>query len=313
MSREPEIVLPDGSVAGDADRGRTDRTIERDREDDRFTPVIIKRSDESRRHPDDSLEKAIAEGQEQCTRRTLSLVLSACAAGLIVGFSPMAVAVVITLTRDSDSLLQQRLLPALVYPLGFIVCLMSGAQLFTEHTATAVYPMLDRKVSVGSVLRLWALVIAGNLVGAALSGGLLVATEPVIQARAGYVDLGHHLVEHAFWPLLISALLAGWLMALGAWLVLCSPQVGPQIALVYVVTFLIGLGGLHHSIAGSVEMFAAMFMTEDITFVQAARFIGSALLGNLIGGSMFVALLNYAHIRRTQEQGKERRHVTNQS
>ena len=34
--------------------------------------------------------------------------------------------------------------------------------------------------------------------------------------------------------------------------------------------------------------------------VESLRYIGLALLGNLIGGSVFVATLNYAHIRETQ-------------
>lgn len=33
----------------------------------------------------------------------------------------------------------------------------------------------------------------------------------------------------------------------------------------YVVTFLIGIGGLHHSIAGSAEIFTAMFLSSEFT------------------------------------------------
>jgi len=53
-------------------------------------------------------------------------------------------------------------------------------------------------------------------------------------------------------------------------------------------------------IAGSVEIFAAVFASAEFTIGQSARFIGLALLGNLVGGSIFVAVLNYAHIRETQ-------------
>jgi len=99
----------------------------------------------------------------------------------------------------------------------------------------------------------------------------------------------------------LSALLAGWLMALGAWLILATPPTVSQIVSIYIVTFLIGLGGLHHSIAGAVEIFTAAFVSDDITTLRVIRFIGVALLGNLIGGSVFVAVLNYAHIRETRQ------------
>jgi formate/nitrite transporter FocA (FNT family) len=89
-------------------------------------------------------------------------------------------------------------------------------------------------------------------------------------------------------------------MALGGWLVLATTPALSQILCVYIVTFLIGLGGLHHSIAGSVEMFTALLISDHFTLLQGLRFIGLAMLGNLIGGSVFVAILNYGHIRKTQ-------------
>ncbi len=278
-----------------------ERRLERLEEDQAFVPVIVKRTDESRRHPDDVLVAAIAEGLEQLCRPALSLGLSSIAAGLILGFTAMAVAVATVSAAPLDDWpMLGRLFVALVYPLGFVICLSSGAELFTEHTATAVYPVLDRRASVKRLLRLWSIVIGGNLVGAILSAGLLTLADPVVGARSGYIEIGRHLVEFSTLPLMVSAILAGWLMALGAWLILATPPTVSQIVSIYIVTFLIGVGGLHHSIAGSVEMFTALLMSSEFTIAQSARFIGLALVGNLIGGSLFVAVLNYAHIRETR-------------
>ena len=301
-NEKKSIVLPDGTEAvGSTESNVTERTIVREQEDRQYTPVIIKRSDEKRRHPDDTLETAIEEGLEQLNRSSLSLVLSSLAAGLIVGFSAMAVAVVQQAMIDLEaSYLMTRLATAFVYPLGFVICVMSGAQLFTEHTATAFYPVLDRKAAASNLLRLWLVVIAGNMVGAAIGAALHSFAIDVVAAREGYVAIGHHLTGFGSGSLLISAILAGWLMALGAWLAVSSPQVGAQTVFIYFVTFLIGIGGLHHSIAGSAEMFSALFMSSDFAISDAVRFIGVALLGNLIGGSCFVAVLNYASIRRTR-------------
>ncbi len=297
---DERILLPDGSPVNEDEATETERKRERFSEDEKYIPVIIKRTDEKRRHPDDALDTAIEEGLEQINRSAISLALSSIAAGLIVGFSPMAVAVVTTALEGEVSPLVIRIATAIVYPLGFVICIMSGAQLFTEHTATAVYPVLDRKAKVKQLLRLWSIVIGGNLTGAVIGGVLHTAASDVVHAREGYIAIGHHLVGFETFPLLTSALLAGWLMALGAWLAVCSPRMGSQMACVYLVTFLIGIGGLHHSIAGSVEMFTALFMSDEFTALQGFRFITLALLGNLVGGSLFVALLNYAHIRRTQ-------------
>jgi formate/nitrite transporter FocA (FNT family) len=280
----------------------TERAHERSWEEENFVPVIVKRTDQARRHPDDILAAAITEGLEQIERPILSLALSAVAAGLIVGFSAMAVAVVTAAVPSAVSPMLERLATALVYPLGFVLCIMSGTELFTEHTATAVYPVLDRRSTPLRLLRLWVIVIGGNVAGAAVSAALLRWVDPVVGAREAYLEIGRHLVAFDALSLFGSALLAGWLMALGAWLVLATPPSIAQIVSIYIVTFLIGLGGLHHSIAGSVEIFAALFHSSEFTLGESFRFIGLALAGNLVGGSFFVAVLNYGHIRRTRVQ-----------
>ena len=293
------VILPDGSTFESGSDEKT-RKKERKSEDRDYVPVIIKRTDEKRRHPDDALQNAIEEGLEQLERPATSLFLSSIAGGLIVGFSAMAVAVVLTAAGEFDAAeMVKRIATAFVYPLGFIVCILSGAQLFTEHTATAFYPVLDQRTNIGRLIRLWVIVILGNLLGAFVCSLLHVSATEVIHAREGYIEIGHHLTKFPNSSLFVSAVLAGWLMALGAWLVGSSPRTIAQIAVIYIVTFLIGLGGLHHSIAGSVEMFTAFFLSDEFTPLMAANFISIALAGNLIGGSCFVALLNYGHIRRT--------------
>ncbi len=298
-SGQDKIILPDGSHLEEA--SVSDRSRQRSSEDDRYIPVVIKRTDETRRHPDDALDNAIHEGLEQLNRPAISLGLSAVAAGLILGFSAMAVAVVYSAWPGQESAeLFTRIATALVYPLGFVVCIMSGAQLFTEHTATALYPVLDGKASLKQLCRLWIIVITGNLIGAGVCAVLLFLADEVIHAKAGYLELGRHLTGFSDAVLFVSAILAGWLMALGAWLTVTSPRTISQITFIYIVTFLIGVGGLHHSIAGSVEMFTAMMMSPEFTGLAAVRFILIALTGNLVGGSCLVALLNYGHIRRTR-------------
>ena len=94
----------------------TDRGIERQLEDDQFVPVIVKRSDEGRRHPDDILELAVKEGLEQIRRPALSLALSSVAAGLILGFTAMSVAVAAKFTAPYEGELVTRIATALASP-----------------------------------------------------------------------------------------------------------------------------------------------------------------------------------------------------
>jgi len=272
------------------------RGKERERESQDFVSVIVKRTDETFRHPDDILEIAIEEGLEQLARPLWSLFMSAMAAGMIICFTVMAVGTMATIVGDLSSGFN-RVLVALVYPLGFVMCILSRTQLFTEHTATAFYPVLDGKVKLNKMLLLWLIVILGNLVGGTISAGLLAMADEVVHASEGYLIIAEHILSYSYQTLLVSAVLAGWLMTLGAWTILSTSATSSQILCIYIVTFVIGLGGLHHSIAGSVELLVAYFTSDSLTLVAMIQAIAVILLGNAIGGSVFVALLNYGHIR----------------
>jgi formate/nitrite transporter FocA (FNT family) len=273
----------------------TERGEERRVEDEKFHSVIVKRSDETFRHADDILQFAIHEGQEQLNRPVLSLFMSSMAAGMIIGFTVLAVSVMAGILGNLEGI--NRVLVASVYPLGFVLCILSRTQLFTEHTATAIYPLLDKRASSGSVLKLWAIVIGGNLSGAVVISLLLTLAEPVIHAAKGYDIIALHIVDYKLHELLISAILAGWLMAIGAWTILSTPSTSSQIICIYIATFVIGIGGLHHSIAGSVELFLGLLHSDAVNFSAILPVLGVILLGNAIGGSIFVALVNHAHIR----------------
>ena len=278
------------------------RETERVKEDQAYTPVIVKRVDAALRHPDDVLHLAIEEGTEQASRRSLSLMLSSVAAGSVLSFTAMAVGVVSVFAHGLDTEILARLCIAVVYPLGFIVCLMSGNQLFTEHTALAVYPVLEKRGKFIDMLRVWVLVLIGNLIGCAIGAGLLASAEPVIRAAQGYATAANHVTGFSVGPTLASAVLAGWMMALGGWLLLSTPPGFGQVAVIYVATFLIGIGGLHHSIAGSAEVMTALMTGHELSLSLAAGSLALAVIGNLLGGSIFVAILNYGHLRRTQEK-----------
>lgn len=281
----------------------SERQRERLEEEARLPSVIVQRHAEARRDPDDILSFAIEEGLAQVRRSSLSLTLSAVGAGMIVGFSAMVVGVVSTMVGSGELAVPLRLAQATVYPLGFVMCVVSGTELFTEHTATSLYPVLDRRSSLAELARVWGLVLLGNLVGAAISALLLMAAEPVVGAAEGYAVVGHHVVSPSASGLFVSAMLAGWLMAMGGWLVLATPPGVAEVVSIFVVTFLIGMGGLHHSIAGTVEALVAWLATDAVTLPEVLRFTGIAAVGNLVGGSVFVALLNYGHLRTHGQRG----------
>lgn len=241
------------------------------------------------------LKQQIIEGQETYDKNPVSILLSSLTAGLEIGFSFLLICTLNYFLQGKiaqDSIIK---LQSLVYPVGFIMIILGQSILFTEQTSLLTLPVLNNKRSVGSLLRLWGLVILGNLIGGYLIAFLLVWFGPQLELfdLATIERVAVHVTGHGPWVILVSSILAGWLMGLLSWLVAASKDTLSRIFIIYLITAVLSFAGLHHSIVGNVEIFAGLVGTATINFTQYLSFIALALFGNALGGFVFVALLKY--------------------
>jgi len=207
-------------------------------------------------------------------------------------------AVLLTLVQDSWPHAAIKMLLANAYAVGFILVVMGRSTLFTERTMSAVLPVLARKARPAQLLRLWCLALAANLAGGAAVAatiGLFGPAMHVVEPRA-LAEIAQQLTVQSWWVTLVSAVLAGWLMGLMTWLVTASRDSTAQIVIVWMIASVIGVIGLHHSIAGTIEVLMGVFAGQA-TFADYLQFIVWAIVGNAIGGSCFVALLKFGHVQ----------------
>lgn len=243
------------------------------------------------------LRQQIAQGLGELERPTGGLLTSGLSAGLDLGFSLFLMAIVITLAADGSSDLLVELLLASMYAVGFVFVLLGRSELFTEHTTLAVFPVLAGHANLRQLGRLWGLVYVSNVAGAVLFAFIASIVGPAI----GVIDptsfgvIARQLTDHAWWAIWLSAILAGWLMGLLSWLVSAADETMSRLAVTWLVTAAIGLGHLHHSILGTVEVLSGLFAGEGVSWVDFGRFLVWATLGNAIGGAVFVALIKYRH------------------
>lgn len=245
------------------------------------------------------LRHEIEEGLNALNRPLVGLFASGLSAGLDVGFSLFLMAVAVTSAEGQMPRPVERMLVANLYSVGFIFVVIGRSELFTEQTALAVLPTLAGQSSIRSLLRLWGVVWAANVIGAAIFACLAAFIGPslgVIEPRAFGV-IAHRMTDHPSQAIFLSALLAGWLMGLVSWLVAAGRDTISQIVMVWLVTTSIGFAGLHHVILGSVEVFAGAFSGQDVGASEVARFLLWATLGNIVGGVVFVAVLKYGLAR----------------
>ena len=244
------------------------------------------------------LEQEIAAGLTELERPAPALLLSGLSAGLDVSLSLLLMAVMKTLTADQPHAVSE-ILVALMYSAGFLFVVLGRSELFTEHTTLAVLPVLDGRASLAQLGRLWGLIYVANQAGAALFAAFLAFLGPklgVIETPV-FGEIASGLVAHPGWVILLSGVLAGWLMGLLSWLVAASRDTISQIFIVALVTTAIGIAHLHHAVVGTAEVLAGVFSGQGATLGDFGKFLFWATLGNILGGVFFVALIKFGHIR----------------
>ncbi|PIB35495.1 formate transporter [Reichenbachiella sp. 5M10] len=245
------------------------------------------------------LEEQIDASLKEFNRSTTGLFMSAFTAGLEIGFSILLMGTIFTMFGSEMDPTTLKLVLAMCYPLGFIFVIIGRSELFTEHTALAILPVLDGSVSLKNFFTLWGLVYSGNLLGGFLFGLLISKIGPAVGFihQNAFYHLAHELIEYRWDVILLSALLAGWMMGLLGWLVTSAQETISRILLIAMVTTIIGVAGLHHCIVGSIEVFTGMITSSEITYLDYLHFQFWATVGNAIGGCVFVAILKFSHVR----------------
>ncbi|HXE14318.1 MAG TPA: formate/nitrite transporter family protein [Bryobacteraceae bacterium] len=234
------------------------------------------------------------DGEEELHRPPSALAWSGLAAGLSMGFSFVGEALLRQHLPDAP---WRPIVVSLGYPFGFLLIIIGRQQLFTENTLTAIIPLLARRnlTTLVAVLRLWAIVLAANLVGAHIFSWVLANT-PMFrpELRGSFHALAVEAASVTFGTAVLRGIFAGWLIAMVVWM-LAAVDTG-RIAVIVILTYMVGLAGLTHIIAGSVEVLYLVMAGDLNWFAYAGGYMVPTLIGNIIGGVALVSALNHAQV-----------------
>ena len=272
---------PGGTAEGSASPDLTEEEIEKARQE---TPL----------NADITFEVIRRRGEEELARSLKALFFSGLAAGLSMGFSLLAEGLLHAYLPEAA---WTPLVSKLGYSVGFLMVILGSQQLFTENTLTAIIPLLSRKTrsALVDVAQLWGVVLLANLLGALIfAWGISGTTVLDPTARESLHVISLIAAEGTVWQLILQGIFAGWLIALMVWMLPATQ--GGKTAIIVLMTYLIGLGGFPHIIAGSVEVLYAVVHGGLPWTEYLLRWAPATLLGNVIGGVALVSALNYAQV-----------------
>jgi formate/nitrite transporter FocA (FNT family) len=234
------------------------------------------------------------DGEEELDRPVSALAWSGLAAGMSMGFSFVAQALAYAHLPAAS---WRPLLVRLGYPLGFLIVIIGRQQLFTENTLTAIIPLLARRdrLTFIRVLRLWAVVLAANLVGAHLFAWV-VGNTPMFSpdVQHAMLELARSAIQVTFGAAILRGIFAGWLIAMVVWM-LAAIDSG-RVAVIIILTYIVGLAELTHIIAGAVEVLFLAMVGERTWWSIVQGYLIPTLIGNIIGGVSLTAAVNHAQV-----------------
>lgn len=214
-----------------------------------------------------------------------------------------------------------KLVSGAVFPVGLAMVLIAGSELFTGNSLLII-PILQKEITAGSMVKNWALVWIGNLVG-----GIFIAWLVVYSGVAGAFDgqLAHNIMNTAiakcslgFGEAFLRGVGCNFLVCIAVWMAFAAKDVAGKIAGLFFPIMAFVVIGFEHSVANMYYIPAGIFAHaryggQGLNFDALAwgNFFGRNLLpvtlGNLVGGVIFVGVIYWiCYGRQEQAPGKDR-------
>jgi len=206
-----------------------------------------------------------------------------------------------------------------VFPVGLIITVLTGAELFTGDAMLAPMAAFIHKISWAQVLTLWVFVYIGNFIGS-ITWAYIMANGPfvtfdaagvatltafgsraiaIMGAKTGYVGM------MGFYSAFIKGIGCNWLVNLAILLGICADDaVGKFFGIWFPIMAFVS-SGLEHSIANMYFIPAGIMtagLTNTATTVNWFNMWMSNLipvtLGNIVGGLFFVGVIYWVAFRK---------------
>lgn len=224
----------------------------------------------------------------------LTLSMLGVLAGAFIGLG----ALMFTLVASDATLgfAAARLLGGLAFSLGLVLVTVAGAELFTGNNLLAM-AWADGCVTTRQVLRNWLVVCAANFAGAA-GLALLVWLSGHAASNGGAVGETAIRIATAKAALPLAeaffrGVLCNVLVCMAVWMALAGRSVTDKaVAIVFPITAFVA-AGFEHSIANMYFFPLAMLLGAPLGWGDLARNLLPVIAGNVVGGSVLVALVYY--------------------
>lgn len=187
-----------------------------------------------------------------------------------------------------------KLLFGALFPLGLILVVIGGAELFTSDCAIIPFAVLNKQLKPKSILRIWTISYLGNFLGALLVAYFFVYQTQILAKNPWHdatINIALHKTENSFWITFLKGIVANWLVCMAVWLSYAAKDILGKVISIWFPVMCFVVLGMEHSIANMFFIPTAMLLNAPINMYQFLVVnLLPATLGNIVGGVCMVAL-----------------------
>lgn len=250
--------------------------------------------------PGEIFESAVEEGNRRLDQSLLELVSTSAIAGFTILFGIVALGLVEGFVEPVFGH-AAKVAGALAFAPGVVFLVAGQTELFNENFADPTAAAVERPgfSAVPTLLRLWIVTFALNLVGGGLLAFVFAAEGALPEAGAAVLQtVAEDIADRTFLSWFTRAIAGGALVSLLSFLVVSVRSDMSRIWLSFAVGFLLALGPFDHVIVSVLHVFLGMLLGASVTVQTVLALTAVVTAGNVVGG---LGLVTVTHI--TQAMG----------
>lgn len=250
--------------------------------------------------PKDIYRRAKSEGERRLFMPPLEQVSTGFIAGVTIVFGIVALAMAEHLVEPALGSGPAKLAGALAFGMGLVFLVIGRSELFSENFFDPVAAAIGRRERTTwlRLVRLWAIILALNLLGGAVMAGVFVVEGALPSAAHGVlVTVAEEIAAKSGLATFMRAIAAGTLLTLLSYLLHAVSSSGSRIVLAYLVGVFLALGPFDHVVVSALHLLAGLWLGAGITYADVGTNVLLATAGNLLGGLLLMTLTHTAQAK----------------
>lgn len=184
-----------------------------------------------------------------------------------------------------------KFLGAAIFPVGLILVVIAGAELFTGDNLMSL-AFFEKKITARELLKAWALVWLGNFVGALFVVALVYLGGSISgKSIETAVAIAENKVASSIPAMIFRGVFCNVLVVLGVWMATGAKDISGKIWAIWFPIMLFVFCGFEHSVANMFFLPLGLICGAKISLAGIFLNLLFVTIGNLLGGAALTPLL----------------------